>query len=108
MSAALTEDNSTTLVCTIFNKTKKDIVIGEEYSLQVLKGKSFVDVPLLPEAGAFDLLSRDILPGDEYITPAVKYRRFYLLKFPSAALSSIVVALATTHSSALQMKIYSA
>lgn len=66
MSAALTEDNSTTLVCTIFNKTKKDIVIGEEYSLQVLKGKSFVDVPLLPEAGAFDLLSRDILPGDEY------------------------------------------
>ena len=45
---------------------------------------------------------------DDYITPAVKYRRFYLLKFPSAALSSIVVALATTHSSALQMKIYSA
>ncbi len=42
------------------------------------------------------------------ITPAVKYRRFYLLKFPSAALLSIVVALATTHSSALQMKIYSA
>ncbi|MCI8562640.1 MAG: hypothetical protein HFH69_03895 [Lachnospiraceae bacterium] len=66
MSATLTEDNSTTLVCTIFNKTKKDIVIGEEYSLQVLKGKSFVDVPLLPEAGAFNLLSRDILPGYEY------------------------------------------
>ncbi len=41
------------------------------------------------------------------ITPAVKYRRFYLLKFPSAVLSSIVVTLATTHSSALQMKIYS-
>ena len=41
------------------------------------------------------------------ITPAVKYRRFYLLKFPSATLSSIVAALATTHSSALQMKIYS-
>ena len=41
------------------------------------------------------------------ITPVVKYRRFYLLKFSSAALSSIVVALATTHSSALQMKIYS-
>ena len=41
------------------------------------------------------------------ITPAVKCRRFYLLKFPSAALSSIVAALATTHSSALQMKIYS-
>ena len=44
---------------------------------------------------------------DDYITPAVKYRRFYLLKFPSATLLSIVVALATTHSSALQMKIYS-
>ena len=43
-----------------------------------------------------------------FIIPAVKYRRFYLLKFPSAALLSIVVALATTHSSALQMKIYSA
>ena len=42
-----------------------------------------------------------------HITPAVKYRRFYLLKFPSAALLSIVVVLATTHSSALQMKIYS-
>ncbi|RKI42794.1 hypothetical protein D7V86_04745 [bacterium D16-51] len=66
MSAVLTEDNSTTLVCTIFNKTKKDIVIGEEYSLQVLKDKTFVDVPLLPEAGAFNLLSRDILSGDEY------------------------------------------
>lgn len=57
-----------------------------------------------------------IFLGIGHITPAVKYRRFYLLKFPSAALcpikrgrpSSIVVALATTHSSALQMKIYSA
>ena len=66
MSATLTEDNSTTLVCTIVNKTKKDIVIGEEYYLQVLKDKSFVDVPLLPEAGAFNLLSRDIISGDEY------------------------------------------
>lgn len=66
MSATLTEDNSTTLVCTIVNKTKKDIVIGEEYYLQVLKDKFFVDVPLLPEAGAFNLLSRDILSGDEY------------------------------------------
>ena len=66
MSATLTEDNSTTLVCTIVNKTKKDIVIGEEYYLQVLKDKSFVDVPLLPEAGAFNFLSRDILSGDEY------------------------------------------
>ena len=46
MSAALTEDNNTTLECTIVNKTKKDIVVGEEYSLQVLKDKSFVDVPL--------------------------------------------------------------
>lgn len=66
MSATLTEDDSTTLVCTIFNKTEKDIVIGEEYYLQVLKDKSFVDVPLLPEAGGFDLLSRDILSGYEY------------------------------------------
>lgn len=66
MSAVLTEDNSTTLECTIINKTKKDIVIGEEYYLQVLKNKSFVDVPLLPEAGAFDLLSIDILSGQEY------------------------------------------
>ena len=66
MSATLTEDNSTTLVCTIVNKTQKDIVIGEEYYLQVLKDKSFVDVPLLPEAGAFNLLSRDILSGHEY------------------------------------------
>jgi len=43
-----------------------------------------------------------------YITPAVKYRHFYLSKFSSAALLSIVVALATTHSYALQLKIYSA
>ena len=42
------------------------------------------------------------------ITPAVKYYSFYLSKFPSATLSSIVVTLATTHSSALQMKIYPA
>ena len=66
MSATLTEDNSTILACTIVNKTKKDIVVGEEYNLQVLKDKSFVDVPLLPEAGAFNLLSRDILVGEEY------------------------------------------
>ncbi len=43
-----------------------------------------------------------------HITPTAKYQCFYLPKFPSAVLSSIVVALATTHSSALQMKIYSA
>lgn len=42
----------------------------------------------------------------EFITPAVKYHSFYLPKFPSVALSSIVVALATTHSSILQMKTY--
>lgn len=66
MSATLTEDNSTTLVCTIVNKTKKDIEIGEEYYLQVLKDKSFVDVPVLPEAAAFNLLSIDISSGDEY------------------------------------------
>jgi hypothetical protein len=66
MSATVTEDDSTTLSCTIVNKTKKDISIGEEYSLQVLKDKSFVDVPLLPDAGAFDLISTDILSGEEY------------------------------------------
>lgn len=66
MSAALTEDDSTTVMCTIFNKTKKDIEIGEEYDLQVLKDKSFVDVPLSPEAGGFNLLSRYILSGQEY------------------------------------------
>lgn len=66
MRAVLTEDDSTTVECTIVNKTKKDIVTGEEYSLQVLKDKSFVDVPLLPEAGGFNLSSKDILSGDEY------------------------------------------
>lgn len=66
MSAALTEDDSTTLECTIFNKTQNVIEFGEEYSLQVLKDKSFVDVPLLPEAGGFNLLSRYILSGQEY------------------------------------------
>jgi hypothetical protein len=66
MSATVTEDDNTTLKCTIVNKTKKDITIGEEYSLQVLKDKSFVDVPLLPDAGAFDLISTDILSGEEY------------------------------------------
>lgn len=66
MRAVLTEDDSITVECTIVNKTKKDIVTGEEYSLQVLKDKSFVDVPLLPEAGGFNLSSKDILSGDEY------------------------------------------
>lgn len=66
MSATLTEDDKTTLECTIVNKSKKDIVTGEEYSLQVLEDKSFVDVPLLPEAGAFNLVSMDILSGNEY------------------------------------------
>ena len=66
MSAVLTEDDSTTVECTIINKTKKDIVTGEEYSLWVLKEKSFVEVPLLPEAGGFNLSSKDILSGDEY------------------------------------------
>ncbi len=66
MSATLTEDNDTTLVWTIINQTEKDIEIGEEYYLQVLKDKSFVDVPRLPEAAAFNLLSRDILSGREY------------------------------------------
>lgn len=66
MSAVLTEDDSTTVECTIINKTKKDIVTGEEYSLWVLKDKSFVEVPLLPEAGGFNLSSKDILSGDEY------------------------------------------
>ncbi len=66
MSAAPAEDNGATLVYTIVNKTKKDIVIGEEYSLQVLQDKSFVDVPLLSGAEAFNLLGRDILSGNEY------------------------------------------
>lgn len=66
MSADLTEDDSATLACTIVNKTKKDIMIGEEYSLQVLKDKSFVDVPRLPEAAAFNLLGINILSGEEY------------------------------------------
>lgn len=66
MGAVLTEDNNSTLECTIFNKTQKDIVIGDEYYLQVLKGKSFIDVPLLPEAGGFNLVSIDVLSGDEY------------------------------------------
>lgn len=64
MSAELTGDESMTLECTIFNKTSKDIVTGEEYSLQVLQGKSFVDVPLI--TGAFNLVSIDILAGEEY------------------------------------------
>ncbi len=66
MDAVLTEDNNITLKCTIFNKTQKDITIGEEYYLQVLKGKSFVDVPLLSEVGGFNLVSIDVLSGDEY------------------------------------------
>lgn len=66
MSAALTEDDSITLECIIFNNTEKDIVIGDEYDLQVLKDGSFADVQPLPEAGAFNLLSRDILSGHEY------------------------------------------
>lgn len=66
MSAALTENDSTTLVCTIVNKIEKDIVIGEKYQLQVLKDESFADVPRLPEAEGFNLLSRDILSGHEY------------------------------------------
>lgn len=66
MRADLTEDDSTTVDCTIFNKTDKDIAIGEEYGLQVLDGKSFVDVPLLPEAGGFNLVSTDISSGEEY------------------------------------------
>ncbi len=66
MRAEITEDDRITFVCTIVNKTKKDIMIGEEYHLQVLKGKSFVDVQPLPEAGAFNLSSIDILSGQEY------------------------------------------
>lgn len=34
--------------------------------MQVLKGKSFIDVPLLPESGGFNLVSIDVLSGDEY------------------------------------------
>lgn len=66
MSVALTEDDRTTLNCTVFNKTSKDIVIGEAYSLQVLKDKAFVDVSTLPDAGAFNLQSINILSGNDY------------------------------------------
>lgn len=41
-------------------------MIGEEYVLQVLKDKTFVDVPLCPEGGAFNLLGIVILSGQEY------------------------------------------
>lgn len=66
MSATVTEDDNTTLKCTIVNKTSKDITIGEEYSLQVLKDESFVDVPLSPDAGSFNLESIDVSAGEEY------------------------------------------
>lgn len=66
MSADLTGDDSTTLECTIYNKTSKDIVTSEEYSLQVLQGQSFEDVSLLSGAGAFNLESIDIRAGEEY------------------------------------------
>lgn len=63
MNVELTGDDSMTLECTIFNKTTNDIVTGEEYSLQVLQGKSFVDVPLI---GGFNLESINISAGEEY------------------------------------------
>lgn len=66
MRATLTEDSRTTLECTIFNKTEKDIMIGEEYYLQVFKDNSFTDVPLLPEAAGFNLAGINILAGQEY------------------------------------------
>lgn len=66
MSADLTEDDSTTLAYTIFNKTENDIVIGEEVTLQVLKDKSFVDVPLLDGDRAYNLLAINISSGEEY------------------------------------------
>ncbi len=66
MSATLTDDSSTTIVYTIFNKTENDIVIGEEVTLQVLKDKSFVDVPLLDGDRAYNLLAINISSGEEY------------------------------------------
>lgn len=66
MSAALTEDSSTTLAYTIFNKTENDIVMGEEFTLQVLKDKSFVDVPLLDGDRAYNLVAINISSGEEY------------------------------------------
>jgi len=64
MSAALTEDETAIVAGTIFNKTEKDIETGEEYTLQVLKDGSFVDVPRLNSV-AFDLVAIGILSGDE-------------------------------------------
>lgn len=65
MSAELTEDESITLNCTIFNKTDKDISTGVSYTLQVLDGDSYIDVPLLPDAGGFDLNAMIVSAGKE-------------------------------------------
>lgn len=64
MSAALVEDEPTIVTGTIFNKTEKDIETGEEYTLQVLKDGSFVDVPRLRSV-AFNLVAIPILSGEE-------------------------------------------
>ncbi len=65
MSAELAEDEKNTIVTgIIFNKTEKDIETGEEYTLQVLKDKSFVDVPPLNSL-AWNLAAIEILSGRE-------------------------------------------
>lgn len=64
MSAALTEDETVIVTSTIFNKTEKDIETGEEYTLEVLKDGSFVEVPRLNSV-AFNLGLIHILSGDE-------------------------------------------
>ncbi len=64
MSAALTEDETAIVEGAIFNKTEKDIETGEEYTLEVLKDGSFVEVPRLNSV-AFNLGLIQILSGDE-------------------------------------------
>ncbi len=76
----------------LFHVKKAGSIAQKVNMLQTVKG-------IAPERDKVDYAT---------ITPAVKYRHFYLPKFLSAPSLSIVVALATTHSSALQLKIYSA
>lgn len=66
MSATLTKDDGTILEYTIINKIEKDIMTGEMYTLQVLKDKSFVDVPRLPDAAKFNLVGIIISSGQKY------------------------------------------
>lgn len=64
MSAELTEDEVSAVKCIIYNKTKKKIETGENYSLQALKDGSFVDLKSLP-GHAYNLELLGIDPGRE-------------------------------------------